>query len=262
MSILLVLLAIVGALIGMRYVSLNFDTMMKKNKEISEAVVTANHVRFVQQVIADDQLCIVTDFLDGIKGWETKRLTKPKVLKNTGRFVDYSGIGVESLEWPSTTYEINRPHTFADGRKVVGKAKVTGVIFIQPANVDPIRSEAHGKVYWRIPVHVKEVGTMNGESTIFEDSIETFIELDPDNPLTAPPVSCYKSVSARSLCMDAGGDFDPTAEANKCLMPGQSPSVRKGTNFRVRKGNFAPDGGGQKSGQGAQGPGQGVGGQR
>lgn len=234
MSILLVLLALVGALIGMRYVAVNFDMMMKKNKEISEAVVLANHARFVEQLIADDQLCKVTNFLDGITGWRRERLTNEIVLKDTGGFVDYSRIGIDSLEWPSSTYEVMRYHTFPDGRRVFGRARITGVQFVQPANVDPIRSEAHGKVYWRIPVHVKNVGTIGGEAAVFEGAIATFIELDPTNPDTAPPVACYKSLSPRSLCLDAGGNFDPTAGDNKCLLPGQNPAVRNPADWRIR----------------------------
>ncbi len=242
-SILIILLALMGFGIAMRYISMNFDAARKQNRQVRDAIEGANHARFVSQVIADDSLCGVTDFLAGIKGWELSKLSSDKVLKDTGDFVNYSAIGVKDLKWPSAVYETMRPHKFPDGHVEFGKAKVTSVIFIQPKEVDPLRTEVRGKTYWRVPVWVKEKGTFNGKPVIFNDSIKTYIELDPADPSQA--IACYRDVSARSLCIDAGGDFDARAGENKCLMPKQHPSERQLSNWQFSPGGTSPLGSGQ-----------------
>ncbi|MES2744545.1 MAG: hypothetical protein V4655_03920 [Bdellovibrionota bacterium] len=226
-SVLIIFVAIVGFMIAMRYVTTNMITAGKKGKVVEDAIGAANAMRFVQQMIADDQLCKMTDFLDGIKGWEIKKLTQDKILKDNGRLVDYSKIGVNDLKWPVNTFEGTRSYRFPDGHTEVGKVKVDSVVFIQPKDKDPLQTIAHGKTYYRIPVSVREKGTFNGQTVIFPDGVDTYIELDPLDPLNKA-VACYKSVSPRSLCLDAGGDFDPSALDNKCLMPGQAPSERRG----------------------------------
>lgn len=233
MSMIVVIVGLVALLGAIQYIASNMKNSKRMHQEIGSALQDANHRRFVQQVVADDQLCKVTNFIEGIKGWSLTTPSAPITVKDTNGFVDYSGTGIKGLKWPSSGYDTERPATLPSGERVKGKVKVTGVVFIQPIDRPVMKTEARGKTYYRIPIDVVEKGTFNGKATLFYDKrpgmdepIKTYIELNPDK--LDEVVACYKDVSARSLCLDAGGDYDPTAESGKCLLPFHDPSERVG----------------------------------
>lgn len=221
-SLLVVLVAITVFLAGMQVVFKNVAMSSKSQKKLSEAIDSANSYRFVNQMISDDQLCAMSNFMDDINGWELNKVGADKQLKDAHGFVNYAKITNSDLRtWPRSAGVEWRSHTFPDGRTISGEATITGVVFVQPHDREVLKTKAFGKTLIRVPIDVRDRGVLQGETVTFENGVRTFIELDHDNPSSAPPVACYKDVSSRSLCLDAGGIFDPlqASDKKKCKMP-------------------------------------------
>jgi hypothetical protein len=220
-SLLVVLVTITFFLAGMQAVFKNVAMSAKSREKLSEALTNANDARFVNQMIADDQLCSMSNFMEGISGWKLEKVTEDLPLKDTGEFVNYSRITNSNLRpWPRPAGREWRTHTFPGGRTISGEAEIKSVVFYQPKDREVLKTKAFGKDFIRVPINVREKGVLNGETVIFDGGVQAFIELDPVTPLTKA-VACYRDVSSRSLCLDAGGEFDPLApsENKKCKMP-------------------------------------------
>ncbi|RYZ60538.1 MAG: hypothetical protein EOP07_00290 [Proteobacteria bacterium] len=213
-------MAISVFLVGLQAVFKNVAMSSKSQQKLSQAIDQVNSDRFVNQMISDDQLCAMSDFMEGIKGWEVSKVASDITLKDNGKFVDYGKITNSDLRtWPRSAGKEWRSHTFPDGRTISGEATINSVVFIQSRKREVLKTKAFGQEFIRVPVDVREKGVLAGESVVFEGGVPAFIELEPGNPGKA--VACYRDVSSRSLCLDAGGKFDPLAPSDKqkCKMP-------------------------------------------
>lgn len=229
-SLLVVLIALMLFMLSMRSVFNNAQMSNKSAKDLSSSVEAANGLRFVNQVISDDQLCFMTDFMNGID-MDKVSFTKPSAditLKNTGGLVDYSALKEFGLKtWPGGTRKHWTTLTTQEGVVMSGEFDFKSVVFVQSKDrevlktkfIDPVRGAMD---YIRIPVNVRDRGIINGQDVIVAGGIPTYIELKPVKsglpPLRDPPMACYKDVSSRSLCLDIGGKFDPTDPKQKCQL--------------------------------------------
>lgn len=222
-AIVIVLLGI-GLVIGGMSVWNNVRTAKKIEKNVEGIVMGTNSARWVGQLLHDDQFCAVTDFLKGLKDWETGELGQGKVLKETSSYVDLTAIDVPA--WPGTPLNLDvvdgipasnpiPPHP----RKLKGKGISSGLVFVQPPASERKVLEtklSSGKKIFRIPVTVKYKGTIDGAAAFFDGGQDGYIEIDPDDPSKA--VACYNAVSSRSTCLDKGGVFYPNrVDGPKCV---------------------------------------------
>ena len=230
-SLLVVLIALMLFMLSMRSVFNNVMMSSKSAEDIFNSVKSANGSRFVNQVISDDQLCGLTDFMIGID-MDKVSFTKPSadiILKNNGGLVDYSAL-LEAYQktWPGGSGKEWRTLTTQEGVVMSGEFDFKSVVFVQPKNREVLNTKfidsASGVAmdYTRIPVNIRDRGIINGLDVIVAGGIDTYIELKPVKaglpPLRDPPVACYKDVSSRSLCLDIGGKFDPTKSTLKCIL--------------------------------------------
>ncbi len=221
MSNLLVLLGLMLIMAGGSLYVGNFKASQRSEDSIDSAISQENGERFVMQMIADDELCTVTDFMKDLKNYQlVGELTAPVQLKKQDAFVDYSQIGVDKLKWPTNGWK-DAPNVwgrlFGSRTPVTGKGASVGLVFEQPkASERPVVvTKLASRTITRVPVDVYQHGTINGQAAFFNPT-ETYIEFDSTAPDPNTPVACYHKVSSRSLCLDRKGFYDPKAPL-KCI---------------------------------------------
>ncbi len=221
MSNLLVLLGLMLIMAGGSLFIGNFKASRRAEDNINQAISSENGDRFVLQMVSDDELCTVTDFMKDLKGYQLTGTNAGYIELKRAGFVDYSKIGVTNLKWPTNGFQ-DAPdvsgHLFGSRGVIRGKATSVGLYYEQPpTNKRPVVvTTLPGKTITRVPVDVWQYGTINGASAFF-NSLETYIEFDSTAADPNTPVACYRAVSSRSLCLDRSGNFDPKATM-KCKL--------------------------------------------
>ncbi len=201
----------------------SFKATRRNVEANTSAMWNINNRRWVEQMVADDQLCAMTDFMDNLSGYTADKITAFKTVKEAPGLVDYSKIGIDKLKWPGS----GDPESFTTGTtldhstRLQGPGVPTTLLFEQPPDSERkvvFSKDPMGREITRIPIDVRFKGTIGGVPALWDGAIETYIEMPPGSR-TGTPVACYRPVSSRSLCLDAQGFFDPKRPKGKCQMP-------------------------------------------
>ena len=193
---------------------------MQARQRIESNLGDKNYYREINQVLNDDEFCVSTNIMNGLEGKLNISGVANTVLIHDIKDISWNieGDSKGLLTIFSEKYDIDTKN------KGVLKGS-WGVSRISVSQLpDPVLlTKVHGKNIYRVPIDISEHGFWDeldaagtGVKRYQEvwDSYKVYVEMDPADP--TKPLTCYSPLSSRSLCLDFGRFFDPTAP-QKCV---------------------------------------------